>query len=332
MQELLEVWITLIPPSETLHPPLPAPNFTDCVHCPTSKPFLYGGGGFDGYPATGGGFCCPVQSIDHEHCPSAECCLAPIPGSVGCEGILRCDNNPHNHLACPPNQTAHWMLPVARRRRVPPTRQHHLSPVPEGEEYCSVPANSPLTSFNESAMMNTSKGWRGCDDYEGWGQIIGKLAKQYPMLRTLNIDDFSSNVPQVFTEPYIKAIKVGLSGGGVSLIPTFYYQVSRTKYNARKFSPMYCMIYFRGMPLRGRLKQPMVPCFTFETTRRAKPSAGSLLPQMVVYAHPQRKLLLAAEIPVSDMMAKSNSAEVLSPPSQPHAQCAACQGRVRSFR
>ena len=72
-------------------------------------------------------------------------------------------------------------------------------------------------------MVNSSKGWRGCNDYEGWGRIIGKLATNYPMVKVVNIDDFSSNVPQVFTDSYIKAIKAGLSEGGVSLIPTFYY-------------------------------------------------------------------------------------------------------------
>ena len=66
-------------------------------------------------------------------------------------------------------------------------------------------------------------GWRGCDDYVGWAQIIGKLALKYPMVKAVNIDDFSSNVPAVFTEANIKTIKAGLAAGAVDLIPTFYY-------------------------------------------------------------------------------------------------------------
>jgi hypothetical protein len=223
--KLLEVWITLIPPSETQGPPLPPPNFTNCVHCPASHPYIYGGGGFDGRPATGGGFCCPVHSLDHEHCPgSNECCLAPIPGRVGCEGIKRCGTNPQNHTACPPKQDRG--LTATRLRRVPPSRLHQSTaggPIPKGEERCSVPADSPLTPFNESALVNASMGWRGCDDYAGWGLIIGKLALTYPMVKAVNIDDFSSNVPAIFTEPYVKTIRAGLSEGSVSLIPTFYY-------------------------------------------------------------------------------------------------------------
>ena len=35
-----------------------------------------------------------------------------------------------------------------------------LVPPPPGSERCSVPADSPLTTFNESAMVDSTKGWR----------------------------------------------------------------------------------------------------------------------------------------------------------------------------
>lgn len=221
----LSVWVTLIPPSENRLPPVPAPNFTNCIHCPASRPFVYGGGGSHGKPATGGGFCCPVKSVDGDHCPGVECCLAPIPGPVGCEGVKRCGTNPTNRPACPPTADAGTPL-LPRVHRVPPSRQGTLlsgaPPVPKGEARCSVPADSPLTAFNETAMVNSSKGWRGCNDFAGWSKIIGKLALQYPMLKVLNVDDFSSNVPHVFDQGLISEMRSGLAVGGVKLIPTFY--------------------------------------------------------------------------------------------------------------
>ena len=63
----------------------------------------------------------------------------------------------------------------------------------------------------------------GCDDYVGWGEIIGKLATQFPMVKAVNIDDFTSNVPAVFTESVCTSIRAGLSAGSVQLIPTHYY-------------------------------------------------------------------------------------------------------------
>ena len=40
--------------------------------------------------------------------------------------------------------------------------------------------DSPLTSFNASALVDPSLGFRGCNDYVGWGKILNKLAKTYP--------------------------------------------------------------------------------------------------------------------------------------------------------
>ena len=50
----------------------------------------------------------------------------------------------------------------------------------------------------------------------------GKLAKEYPQLKALNIDDFSANVPKVFSESVCAAIRDGLDGR-VKLMPTHYH-------------------------------------------------------------------------------------------------------------
>jgi hypothetical protein len=90
-------------------------------------------------------------------------------------------------------------------------------------------------------------GWQGCDDYVGWGRIIGKLALKYPMVKAVNIDDFSVNVAAgVFTETSIKAIRTGLSEGSVSLIPTFYYSGIRFKDNWLAKATDGALFYFRN--------------------------------------------------------------------------------------
>ena len=156
-----------------------------------------------------------MKSPDGDHCPnSGECCLSPIPGATGCEGVARCGTNPANKPACPPPT-----------RRVPLSRRG-LAPPPPGAERCSVPADSPLTTFNESSLVDSTKGWRGCDDYVGWGKILGKLAKQFPQLVALNIDDFSDNIPRIFNETSVPEIRKGLDGR-VALIPTHYYGGSK---------------------------------------------------------------------------------------------------------
>ena len=68
-----------------------------------------------------------------------ECCLSPLPGVTGCEGIRRCGSNPSNNPACP----------------LPPPPSPPPGP-PPGRERCSVPADSPLTPFNETVSTSTS--------------------------------------------------------------------------------------------------------------------------------------------------------------------------------
>lgn len=87
---------------------------------------------------------------------------------------------------------------------------------------CSVPADSPLTSFNESALFNASLGNRGCLDYVAWCDVISRLGQRWPHLDAINIDDFSSNTGTTFTQPYLSKMRAALAGS-VRLIPTFYY-------------------------------------------------------------------------------------------------------------
>jgi hypothetical protein len=188
----IRVWVTLIPPSEARHsPPWP----TGCVKCPPDRPFPYG-------EARGGIFCC-TNKTDGRNCHAAApvCCI--YPGSrKGCQGVQRCGNNLLNRTYCAGDPS--------------------LAP---GTSQCSVPADSPLTPFNESAMVNTSIGYRGCQDVVGWARILSRLAEIYPALTAVNIDDFA-RLGTNFVRGTIEAMHAALHAGkppGVSLIPTFYY-------------------------------------------------------------------------------------------------------------
>jgi len=87
---------------------------------------------------------------------------------------------------------------------------------------CSVPADSPLTPFNETALFNSSLGKGGCLDFVGWAKVLGRLGGLWPHLYAVNIDDFSSNSP-TFTRARLAAMRAGLAASAVRLIPTFYY-------------------------------------------------------------------------------------------------------------
>jgi hypothetical protein len=90
---------------------------------------------------------------------------------------------------------------------------------------CSVPADSPLTAWDDTAFFNSSVGNRGCEDYTGWAHALSRLRQQYPRLTTVNIDDFSSNVGSAaFTQDSVAAVRKILNAQSIRLTPTFYYR------------------------------------------------------------------------------------------------------------
>ena len=96
-----------------------------------------------------------------------------------------------------------------------------LIPPTEATTVCSVPADSPLTPFNETALFNQSLGLHGCEDYRAWAEVTGKLATQYPALRYLNVDDLTHN-PTVFTASLVGEMAT-LVRPNARLIPVVYY-------------------------------------------------------------------------------------------------------------
>jgi hypothetical protein len=84
-----------------------------------------------------------------------------------------------------------------------------------------VPADSPLTPWNETSLFNASLGLGGCLDFVAWCENMRRLKGLFPQLEALNIDDFSSN-GATFTQGMLADMRAAL-GGAVALIPTFYY-------------------------------------------------------------------------------------------------------------
>jgi hypothetical protein len=134
---------------------------------------------------------------------------------------------------------------------------------------CSVPANSPITPFNETKLFHMSKGYKGCEDYRARANVLGQLSLQFPHLRCVNIDDFSDNLG-VFSLELVSEMSSLLhhkqsnrhsNRRGALLVPTVYYahylQALRLPIDG-------LLYYFRndkvGTGPRNRASCPGAPC------------------------------------------------------------------------
>ena len=107
-----------------------------------------------------------------------------------------------------------------------------------GNTRCSIFVDSPLTTFNETSMLNLSVPGdpHGCLDYLGQANILNHLSIEYPnAIESINIDDFSLNL-NIFTEeycikfqhilkrnkPHAAAADI-INNNPIQFIPTYYY-------------------------------------------------------------------------------------------------------------
>eukprot|EP01044_Picomonas_judraskeda_P022968 COSAG03_NODE_5890_length_1155_cov_1.883523_1_plen_262_part_10 len=129
---------------------------------------------------------------------------------------------------------------------VPFTAWFTLIPPAEGAlGSCSVPADSPLTSWNETALFNTSLGRQGCYDYLAWAEVVGRLSGQFDQLRYLNVDDFSDADNEKYFSPESSRRMVALLRPNARLIPTLYFN-SRASIVDRNLSVDGTLFYFRN--------------------------------------------------------------------------------------
>lgn len=107
-----------------------------------------------------------------------------------------------------------------------------LLPPSEGSadrDNCTVPPDSPLTLFNETAIFasggNSSLGYL---NYAMWGRLLGLLAQEYPHLVALNMDDCTHDIRPpsgIFTPELVASITANMrmAAPWLSFIPTVYY-------------------------------------------------------------------------------------------------------------
>lgn len=86
---------------------------------------------------------------------------------------------------------------------------------------CSVPADSPLTDFNETALLNESMGYSGCHDHRAWATVVGRVAVQHPALKHLSVDDLVHDF--VTFSPELVAAMRGLARPSARLTPVVYH-------------------------------------------------------------------------------------------------------------
>ena len=129
---------------------------------------------------------------------------------------------------------------------VPFTAWFTLIPPAEGAlGSCSVPADSPLTHWNETALFNMSLGRQGCYDYLAWAQVVGRLSGQFDHLRFLNVDDFSDADNERYFSPESSRRMVDLLRPNAQLVPTLYFN-SRSSIVDRNLSVDGALFYFRN--------------------------------------------------------------------------------------
>jgi hypothetical protein len=75
-----------------------------------------------------------------------------------------------------------------------------LPPTESIKDGCSPPPDSSLTPFNETAaFMSVGNSSMRYLNYEGWGEIVGRLGALFPHLVALQMDDFTHDV---YSPPY----------------------------------------------------------------------------------------------------------------------------------
>lgn len=163
---------------------------------------------------------------------------------------------------------------------------------------CSRPAESPLTEFSEASFFADGLGESACEDYAGWGALLGELAALHPHLVALNIDDMTHNIDTVFTPELVAQMESGMRSGApwMSMVPTFYYseagEPSALRWPDVGLTMDSVLFYFRNQ------KEGEGPCSACETP---SPCPGSCLAgtcaEATVANFPEEATEMAAMLP-----------------------------------
>ena len=153
-----------------------------------------------------------------------------------------------------------------------------LPPTEAVSDDCEVPPDSPTTPFNETEVFATiGNASLGYLNYEAWGEVLGRVAAQWPHLVSFQMDDFTHDVYSppyaIFTPPLLARLtsRMRTHAPHMTFLPVVYYSEGSQSVLDRwpdlidaLDAPLY---YFRNQ----RRAQGHVP------TRHA-PSIGALRP------------------------------------------------------
>ena len=107
-----------------------------------------------------------------------------------------------------------------------------LPPSEAGETHdnCLAPPDDPRTPFDDHGFFDPEQGYQ--DYVGGWGRLIGALAKRYPKLVSVNVDDLTPNVGpdgagKAFTPATLATMTAEMrrETPWVSLVSTCYYRL-----------------------------------------------------------------------------------------------------------
>jgi hypothetical protein len=149
-----------------------------------------------------------------------------------------------------------------------------IPPTEHVDGRCSRPADSPLTAFDEATFFADGLSEAACEDYAGWGALLGELAAAYPHLVAVNVDDMTHNIDTMFTPALVAEMQAEMRSRApwMNLVPTFYYseadQPSAERWPDVGLTMDSVLFYFRNQ------KQGEGPCSACDTP---KPCPGSCL-------------------------------------------------------
>ncbi|HKO55665.1 MAG TPA: VCBS repeat-containing protein [Thermoanaerobaculia bacterium] len=88
----------------------------------------------------------------------------------------------------------------------------------------SQPVDSPITPWNELAFFSGSEPVAMCKDTLGWASVLGRLARDYPQIVSVGIDDFTHH-PQDYPGEELAELQSRLRNQApwLTFVPTVYY-------------------------------------------------------------------------------------------------------------
>jgi hypothetical protein len=114
--------------------------------------------------------------------------------------------------------------------------------------FCSLPEESPRTPWSDLAFF-PGDDLAKCKDLVGWGKLLGRLARDYPHLVALGIDDFSYGIVDEdfpISDETVAEMQSGMRSQSpwLNFVPTVYYHNFKWPDLTRTYDTL--LFYFRN--------------------------------------------------------------------------------------